>query len=80
MKFYRQFEVTHLATGTVTRVLGQVWRSGRTVRSESYLGAARHAGHRYPVDCTVRIVPVAQEIPLPFDELPLVIRRNASHD
>ena len=76
MSTTRQFEVVHTATGTVTRVVAPIY--GRITGSSQVLASIK-AGHRYPADCTVRVVPRGQEIPLPFDCIPLVLRR-ANHD
>ena len=68
----RQFAVTHHETGQVTLVNHFEWRPG----APDYAGAALKAGHRFVVDCDVSLVRHAKETPLPFDELPLIIRRG----
>lgn len=66
----RQFRVTHVASGIVTLVNACGDPRSGWVRTK----AAMQAGLRFPADCTVRVVPVGQEVPLPFDEVPLQVR------
>lgn len=65
----RQYVATHRATGEQTVV------NSRVDYEKSYAEVSRKAGYRYPADCDVAIVPVGQEYDLPFDEVPLIIRR-----
>ena len=67
----RQFIAVHLATGEATLVTGEVGKN----YSYPYYKLARKAGYRWPADSIVRIVPKGREIALPFDEIPLIIRR-----
>jgi hypothetical protein len=68
----RQFAVTHTATGLVTLVNHLSWDAGGDIAA-----AASKAGHRYPVDCEVRRVPRGEETPLPFGEIPLILRKRS---
>jgi hypothetical protein len=60
----RQWEVTHIVTGEVT-----------LVNASSTERAARRCGYYWPADCYVRVVPIGYESDLPFDEVPLIVRR-----
>lgn len=65
----RQFIVTHTATGQQTVVIGSSTHDPATI--------SRRAAHYAPADSTVRSVPRGQEYDLPFDDLPMIIRRPA---
>lgn len=71
MKRPRQFIVTHTATRVETIVNGFEYFLPSGQWSGNYDGAAAGARHRYPADCTVRVVPFGMEVELPFD-LPMV--------
>jgi hypothetical protein len=73
----RQFAVKHLETGLVTLVNYKEWQQPDGRFRAGTIQAARLAGHRYPVDCDVTLVPLGDERPLPFDDCPLVLRRRA---
>jgi len=76
-KIPRQYIVTHLATGEQTVVNAFVyWYEIRPHDwSKPCEVVARKLGYRYPADCEVRLVRQGHEYALPFDELPLVIKR-----
>ncbi len=70
----RQFAVTCHTTGLVTLV--NYRPRGRAGGSTEYAKVSRLAGLYYPADCDVRVVRRGKEIPLPFDCIPLVLRRK----
>jgi hypothetical protein len=72
----RQFAVKHLETGLVTLVNYREWRMADGRFRCDPTQPARLAGHRYPVDCDVTLVPMGDERPLPWGEIPMVLRRK----
>lgn len=65
----RQYVITHLATGQQTVV------AASEMRCTTAASISRLAGHYAPADAQVNTVPTHKEYALPFDELPLIIRR-----
>ena len=72
----RQFAVTEIWSGDVTLVMAPVYVDSHKYENWAGTQIATRAGLRYPVDCIVTVVPKGQERPLPFDSLPLVLRRR----
>lgn len=68
----RQYRVTHCQTGEQTLV------NVPDDNGHPYPEAARLAGYRYVLEADVAIVPSGYERKLPFDTLPLVVRRASS--
>lgn len=67
----RQYLITHHLTGERTLV-NSVYRGWYHADG---MKAAHCAGYRFLAECSVRLVPRGKEVPLPFDDLPLVITR-----
>ncbi len=57
----RQFAVKHLATGLVTLVNYRQYKNADGYYRSDKVQASRLAGHRYPVDCDVTLVPMGDE-------------------
>lgn len=72
----RQFIVTHLKSGEVTIVSVDLRKWGRGESQPSPEAISRSLGYRYPADCTVRVLKERDEFDLPFDEIPLIIKRG----
>lgn len=78
MKQPRQFVVVHLPTGLRTYVNHFAWIGPGGQPTGGAIRAAQKAGYRYPANRDVRVLRVkpGYEHPLPFDSIPLVIRRK----
>ncbi len=70
----KQFAVFEHQTGLETRANGRQYMGGHGFAGGFHQAACR-AGYHYPFDCDVTVVPTGEEIPLPFDEIPLILRR-----